>query len=322
MNIFSFKKSDKEQETQILGGLLGLCVGDALGVPYEFQSRDQVQHVSKMIGYGTHNKPAGTWSDDSSLTFCLVESLLGGYRKESLQQLFADWMYFGYWTHDDKLPFDIGNTTFKAVSKIRAGIQKEESGEVTVNSNANGSLMRIFPLIHYLSNVSEHEKFQIIEEVSAITHAHKRSKIGCSIYVEFGIQLIQEETPQKAYIKMKERINEYYQNEHEELMHYHRILHGDIANLVNDEIKSSGYIVDSLEASLWSFLTTSTYEEAVWKAIRLGEDTDTIGAITGGLAGLYYGERQIPKKWLKKIAKHKQIRSLATDYARFISRKS
>lgn len=313
--IFNVNRN-KQKSNVALSGLLGFCIGDALGVPVEFQSRDEINKVTTMIGYGTHNQPAGTWSDDSSLTFCLTESLIHGYDLNDVKQKMCDWYYFGYWNVNDKLPFDIGRTTFKALSKIKSGIALEEAGEKDEKDNGNGSLMRVLPLAFYLKDKKNEEKFPIIEEVSGITHAHIRSKIACSIYVEFAIQLLNYHPPGEAYERMKEVIIGYYKNKgyEEELNHFERILKQNISTYEECEIKSTGYVIDSLEACLWSFLTTTTFSEAVLKAVNLGEDTDTIGALTGGLAGIFYGENNIPKHWIRTIRKKSGIYDLSDRF--------
>ncbi|MFF2532480.1 ADP-ribosylglycohydrolase family protein [Brevibacillus sp. NPDC058079] len=140
-----------------------------------------------MTGFGTHNQPVGTWSDDSSMTFCLVENLIAGYDIEDLKKLFCNWYYYGHRTHNHNLPFDIGQSTFKALSNIKAGVSKSESGLSSENSNGNGSLMRVLPLAFYLRDAEDESKFTMVEEVSGITHAHMRSKIAFALYVEIAI---------------------------------------------------------------------------------------------------------------------------------------
>ncbi|PLS18899.1 hypothetical protein CVD28_00420 [Bacillus sp. M6-12] len=310
-------KSKNAFHEQVIGSLIGFTVGDALGVPLEFQSRQEAQGVSDMRGYGTHGQPKGSWSDDSSLTFCLVENLIEGYDIEKLKNSFCEWYYYGYWTHDGKLPFDIGQSTFKALSKIKAGISKGETGESSEKSNGNGSLMRVMPLSFYLKHtLSPNDKFPFIEEVSGITHAHIRSKIACSFYVEFAIQLLHDIQPKEAYQKTVRIITDYYtqQGFADELIYFERILQQDISLLEKEDIESSGYVIHSLEATLWCFLNHSTYREVVLSAIQLGGDTDTIGALAGGLAGMYYGYSTIPSKWVRKIARKNDIVDLSNRF--------
>lgn len=305
---------------QIKSALFGLCVGDALGVPVEFLSRHSFQQVTTMVGYGTHNKPPGTWSDDSSMTFCTVESLCKGFDLEDMKQNFCNWIYEGHWTHDGHA-FDIGITTSNVLARIKAGTSERESGEKDEYSNGNGSLMRILPFAFYAAHLPHKERFSHIEEASGITHAHIRSKIACSIYIEFAINLLQGETVLEAYQHMKPVIIEHYfkhQNE-DELAHFKRVLLEDIFTLKSTEIASSGYVVSTLEAALWCTLTTNSYREAVLKAVNLGDDTDTVGAVTGGLAGILYGFDHIPIHWINTISRKDDIIQLCDQFASSLS---
>jgi len=164
------------KRNKILGGLFGLCIGDALGVPFESCSRDELKKnpVTTMVGYGVHNQPAGTWSDDSSLTFCLADSLCQGFNLDDIAGKFCKWLYEGYWTPYGKT-FGVGNTTRQAISRLTKGVNPEEAGGKSEYSNGNGSLMRILPLAYYLENAEAPKKFEIIHQLSSITHAHPRS---------------------------------------------------------------------------------------------------------------------------------------------------
>lgn len=311
------KSSIEYKNEKVLSGLMGLCIGDALGLVAEFKSRDELKlnPIKDMIGYGTFSQPPGTWSDDSSLTFCLAESLCSGFDLEDISKKFCDWYYKGYWTPHGKA-FDIGITTKKSIYKIHMGENPEYSGGVDEYSNGNGSLMRILPLAYYLQNY-EDDKFEIIHKISSITHGHIRSKIACSIYIEIAMNLLKGYRPYEAYEKMKPIIINYYTSKgyNKELGNFNRILKGHIWKLRRNEIKSNGYVISTLEASLWCFLNTNSYSNAVLYAVNLGFDTDTTGAVTGGLAGIYYGIDCIPPKWIDKIAKKDDIVRLSTKFA-------
>lgn len=306
------------KKEKVLAGLSGLCVGDALGLVAEFKSREQLQSypIKDMMGYGTHGQPPGTWSDDSSLTFCLAESLCNGFDLKDIGKRFCDWYYEGYWTPYGKA-FDIGLTTQMAICRMYEGESPESSGEANEYSNGNGSLMRILPLAYYLENTENNDKFEIIHGVSAITHGHIRSKIACSIYVEVAINLLKGYCPYEAYEKMKEPIISYYASKgyETELENFNRILKEDVRSLKRKEINSNGYVVSTLEAALWCFLNAKNYYKAVMTAVNLGSDTDTTGAVTGGLAGLYHGIHSIPEKWLATIVKKDEIINLSTTFA-------
>jgi len=302
------------KKDRVIGGLVGVCVGDALGVPVEFVSRDKLRlnPIKDMVGYGTHNQPPGTWSDDSSLTLCLAESLCKGFDIHDIANKFIKWLYEGYWTPYGET-FDIGNTTYIAISRLKSGVNPLDAGPKDEFSNGNGSLMRILPLSFYLEKMKKEEQFEITHKVSRITHGHLRSQMACGIYIQIAINLLKEDPPEIAYKKAKEISLDYYSREPYvyELKHFDRILKSDIRKLSINSIKSTGYVIDTLEASLWSFLNSKTFKDAVLTAVNLGGDTDTIGAVTGGLAGIYYGYSAIPKDWVKKIAKVDEIIELS-----------
>lgn len=304
----------------VTNGLIGLAVGDALGVPVEFMDRHTYAPVTKMQGYGTHNQPPGTWSDDSSMAFCTAESLINGYDLIDMKGKFCEWYYDGFWTHNHKLPFDIGITTARVLLSIKMGNSQGVSGERSEFSNGNGSLMRILPVAFYTMGLPLAEKFRMVEEISAITHAHIRSQIACAIYVEMAQQLMVGKTPWEAYEAMKPVIMAHYFKEqnHEELAVFSRVLIDDLSKLEIDEIKSSGYVIDTLEASIWCLLTTDSFSDAVLKAVNLGEDTDTVGAVTGGLAGIHYGAEAIPQDWLQQLARYGDIVDLSMRLAESI----
>lgn len=306
-------------EYQVLSGLLGLCVGDALGVPVEFTTRAERLRspVTDMQGYGTYNQPPGTWSDDSSLTFCLAESLCDGFSLDAIAQSFCDWYDQGYWTPHGNV-FDIGMTTARALSRLRwEDASPLESGSRDIRSNGNGSLMRILPMAFYYKSLDFPDLIERVHQVSAITHAHLYSQMSCGIYISIAIRLLEGDTPTCAYLTGIQQIQQLYNHPPyvSELNQFTRILDGEIAQLSIDTIQSSGYVIYTLEASLWCFLTSQSYAEAVLKAVNLGEDTDTTAAITGGLAGIYYGFQKIPKTWIYQIARKKDIVDLAKRLA-------
>ena len=320
---------------QVLGGLFGVCVGDALGLPVQFASRRErkIKPVAGMSGYGAFDEPPGTWSDDSSLTFCLAESLCRGYDLSDIAERFVKWRFEGYWTPFGEA-FDVGITTDSAVKRLRNGINPLRSGDTAEECNGNGSLMRILPVVYAVRNLGVRDRFRMVHEVSAITHAHPRSLIACGIYVQTALYLLEGGTPAEAVEKMKDPVMRYYgvrpaMNPAEcgpphgsapgtdfrpEFPHFTRILESgveDFSALPEGDIRSSGYVVHTLEAALWCLLNARSYMETVLKAVNLGGDTDTTAAVAGGLAGMYHGFTAIPKLWVEMIAKKSEIEDLA-----------
>jgi len=306
-----------EKRSYIKDILLGVSVGDALGVPVEFRSRKSIQYnpVTDMIGYGTYNQPPGTWSDDSSLTFCLAESLLKGLDYNRIASNFVSWLYNATWTPYNEV-FDVGNATRQAIEQLRKGVNPIEAGGKDSNSNGNGSLMRILPLVFYLRNKSINEHFEIVKNVSSITHGHICSVIACFYYIKFALELISGKDKFFIYNELQQSLPKYLIDkaiDEKELKKYHRIFENNIYDYSENDINSSGYVVDSLEASLWCFMNSTNYSQAVLKAVNLGEDTDTTAAITGGLAALEYGYESIPKKWVNSLAQLDKIMALASE---------
>lgn len=310
-------------------GIMGLVVGDALGVPVEFTSRAErdADPVTGMRAYGTHSQPAGTWSDDSSMVLATMEwyDELEEWPEDykPLMDKFCAWLMHGEYTPYGT-NFDNGITVSRALMNYARGTDPVESGEKTENSNGNGSLMRILPtaLFHTTDLAFEHIHYpEKIYEMSSLTHAHARSKLGCLIYSKIIADIIHKpDEDKKDVVKYSLEVLERYLSEEEndkaivaEHDAYNRLW--DVESLIRiprSDIKSSGYVVDTLEAAIWCFLTTDSYKECVLKAVNLGDDTDTVGAVAGGLAGYYYGIDNIPSEWIDIIPKKDWILDLAS----------
>ncbi|MDN4619934.1 ADP-ribosylglycohydrolase family protein [Paenibacillus sp. PsM32] len=294
-------------------GIIGLLVGDAVGVPYEFLDRETIaRHPAvDMIGYGTHQQPAGTWSDDGALTVALLVSLIHHPELDTIDlgRRFIQWYRQGIWAARGEV-FDIGIATRKAIAHIEQDpTRPEQAGGNDEYSNGNGSLMRILPLIYKLVNKDAATRLDWITRVSSLTHRHPVSILGGLIYVEIGIQLLQlppSTTLKECYQQACQHINVQYAD-YPEIERYQRLLSGEIDQFPIEEISSSGYVVHTLEASIWVLLHTSNYREAILQAVNLGEDTDTTAAVAGGLAGIYYGYEQIPKEWLHPLARLEEM---------------
>lgn len=310
-------------ENIVKAGIFGVCVGDALGVPVEFRSREQLKcsPVTAMRAFGTHHQPLGTWSDDGSLTLCLADSLCGSYDLESISLKFLQWYNEEIWTPHGTV-FDIGIATSQAIHRIGKGTLPTLCGGTTEFDNGNGSLIRILPLLFYIKDFPITKRFDTVKEVSSITHGHIRSVLACFIYLELALEILKVKDKWEAYRNMQQTVREFLDHNpicsQNEMDKFHRILELKVNNydiaflhtLDEQEISSGGYVVHSLEASLWCFLNSEDYAEAVLKAVNLGEDTDTTGAITGGIAGIYYGFESIPKEWIDVVARREDIEKL------------
>jgi len=308
--------------------LLGLAVGDALGVPVEFIARAQrrADPVTGMRAFGTHHQPAGTWSDDASLTFCLAETLarpgglIGPPDLEDFGRRCVNWLQNGYWTAHGQT-FDVGNATRHAISRLARGhTPPETAGDTAESANGNGALMRILPLVFHQTwqaeNLDLNAAFALTHAVAGVTHGHPRSSLGCFLYLLVARELTRGHAPAAAYEQMRAAANTWLQAEAKEKVFqehpvYAAVLNGTLPTLAERDVQSSGYVVHTLEAALWCLLRHDTYAATVLEAVNMGDDTDTTGAVVGGLAGLAYGEAGIPAEWLAVLARRDDIEQLS-----------
>jgi ADP-ribosylglycohydrolase len=325
--MFNSNTSATASATAARAALLGLAVGDALGVPVEFIGREARRRdpVVDMRGYGTHHQPAGTWSDDSSLTFCLAETLARPGGRTGMPDL-ADfgrrainWLDMSYWTAHGQV-FDVGNATRYAIQNLRAGVAPTKAGPRSETDNGNGALMRILPLVFHdiwqAKILDLNAAWALTEATASVTHGHPRSSLGCFLYLLVARGLVAGLSPAAAYEQMRELATPWLQNVTipavVEDKHYQWwVLSGKLAEQPESNISSSGYVVHTLEAALWCLLKHDTYAATVLAAVNLGDDTDTTGAVAGGLAGLAYGEAAIPAEWLATLVRRADIEDLA-----------
>ena len=306
------------EKERIVGGLWGAVIGDALGVPVEFRGREERRRdpVTGMRGYGTFNQPPGTWSDDTSLILCTVESLIHGFNTADMGELFRKWYNEARWTAHGKV-FDVGISTRSALGRMNKGIKPELAGDSDDRSNGNGSLMRILPVALYSAHFPVAEVLKNVHRVSSLTHRHPRSQMACGFYCLVAVALVNGVGPDEAYRSGIDKFLTNYSKApySKELPQFSRIFSGSTPDLLETDIRSGGYVVETLEASLWSFLTTSSFSDAVLKAVNLGGDTDTTGCVTGGLAGIYYGVGTIPEEWTNQVARREKLHNLFDLFA-------
>ncbi len=306
--------------------LFGLAIGDALGVPVEFKYRSELAEnpVTGIRGYGTYNQPPGTWSDDSSLTFCLADSLCSGYNLTDIAFKFVAWRKAEIWTPHGEV-FDIGMTTHRSIGILEEILRKGDaqalhllSLEGDEYSNGNGSLMRILPLYFVIKDSPLTEQFETIWAVSALTHPHVRSALACFFYLRIYHYLVNKSQPLAAVENARSDFRKLLELQDivpAERAEFSRVLNTRFHRLPAEEIASDGYVINSLEASVWCFLRSQSYEQAILTAINLGEDTDTTAAIVGGLAGVYYGLEAIPQAWREALVKTDEIWELCNAFS-------
>ena len=295
------------QAQRIRALLLGVAVGDALGVPVEFRTRGSF-HIDGMRGHGSHDQPAGAWSDDTSLTLALADAMEDGrVALPRLARNFIAWHDTGAYTAHGTA-FDIGNATARAIGRLKRGVAPAQAGGVEERDNGNGSLMRVAPLVFLLAERSPEARFRLVRDVSSVTHAHAWSVTACFLLLEMLGKLLAGRPKDAAYAELRaEMAAPPAFLDAAALTRFRRILNADIRELQESEIRSSGFVIDTLEAALWCFLTTGTYRDAVLRAVNLGEDTDTTGAVTGALAPMAYGLEAIPAEWIAQLQGRQQI---------------
>lgn len=333
-----------DENDQIRGSLYGFFVGDALGVPVEFIGRSTLKSnpISDMEEYGTHHQPKGTWSDDSSMVLATIDSMYNNkevflqkeiFNYNDLMDRYSMWKNQAKYTPNEKV-FDIGITTADAISRYDNNKENVFAGNDSFNANGNGSLMRIIPLSLYTKYCILNgytmkllgDNYDVIKKFSSLTHAHSLSIMSCYIYNFFVSNYIDLQDLDKTYRRTQDHFQAIFegriQKDYGDLelykKYFNRLIYNDISKLNENDIKSSGFVVNSLEASLWCLLTSKSFEESVLKAVNLGEDTDTIGALTGALAGLVYGVNSIPKKWIDSLQRRDYLDDMVNKYIELI----
>lgn len=264
--------------------IYGFAIGDALGVPYEFKKRGTFE-CNDMVGHGTHNQPAGTWSDDTSMVLATMKSLANSEEidLDDIMSEFVSWRVGGSYTPYGTC-FDIGGTTASAIDKYVHGLVIEACGNTGEWSNGNGALMRMLPLAFMDLTAGQ------VDQIAELTHNTVRSNFFCEWYVKICSSIINNTfDPFDQYLGM-------------------------IRNLHISELDSSGYVVGTFISALWCFLNTDNYKDCVIQAVNLGDDTDTVAAIAGGLAGLYYGIDAIPSEWINRLANKELIDKIIAEF--------
>lgn len=289
------------KRNNIEGAIRGLIFGDALGVPYEFYRREYFDNpenkVTELVEGGAHGMPLGYWSDDSGLMLACMQSLMtgGNFVENAVQEMVYGWYRDGRYMNEDHI-FDIGCTTDRAFRNIVGGKTWKDSGLTDEATNGNGALMKVLPYSLCKHNKIAKENIGLVNnrtvvEMCGITHNHPISHIACLLYSEMIRDILDDGFIDYKSIPLRvdtlSEINGIDIQFSKYIKRYDQLKR--IKELDRSEINSSGYVVDTLIASVWCFETTNSYMECVCKAVELGGDTDTIGAIAGSLAGAKYG---------------------------------
>lgn len=289
-----------KKKDQIIGALIGLLVGDALGVPFEFYSSEELPFIDGIefeppaYFHRSHaGVPPGTWSDDGAQALCLLASLLecGKFDADDFAQKLVAWFREDYMAVDQM--FDVGIQTQRAVLNLRKGIPPLEAGLAEEKNNGNGSLMRVLPLALWHRGTNEELVADAFAQ-SAVTHGHLRSKLCCALYCLWARQTLNHE--ENAWDKAVAALNVIFPKGTPEYAELH-----DKILPEPEKVRGSGYVVDSLQAARWLNVKESSFEDVVKSAVLLGDDTDTTACIAGGIAGLKFGVNAIPTRWRENL---------------------
>lgn len=293
------------------GALLGLACGDALGTTVEFKPRGTFKPLTDIVGGGPFRLEAGQWTDDTSMALCLAESLITNKGMKLEDQLER---YLGWWKHGDNSVtgecFDIGTATSISLAVF------ESSGETYAGSEdpstaGNGSIMRLAPVPLFFANHDTDTILENCELSSVTTHRAATALHSCRLFGLLVRNALSAQTKEEIFGN-----NDIFSDAPTPIQQIASRTYLEKSDL---DIRGTGYVVESLEAALWAFETTSSFEEGALKAVNLGDDADTTGAVFGQIAGAFYGEKGIPKHWLKKLAWREKITRLADRLHSFSS---
>ena len=293
-----------EPSNRFRGCLLGLAAGDAVGTSVEFMPRGSFKPLSDMVGGGPFHLKAGQWTDDTSMALCLATSLVEcrGFEARDQMERYWDWYRNGAYSSTGDC-FDIGSTVRQALQRYKT-TDEPFSGSTDPYSAGNGSIMRLAPVaMAYYPN--QHFVWHYAAESSRTTHAAAECLDACRLLGDILYQALSGAGKAETLLSTAP---ERFQAES-----IQKIARGDYREKTDANIRGTGYVVQSLEAALWCFWVTDSFESAILTAANLGDDTDTTAAICGQVAGAFYGESGIPDRWLDKLAMRDEIASLANE---------
>lgn len=287
-------------EDRYLGSMLGLVCGDALGTSVEFCPRGSFPLVTQMQGGGPFSLRPGYWTDDSSMALCLAESLLAksGFDPNDQMGRYANWWQWGYWSSTGEC-FDIGMTVRDALQRFLT-TGEAFAGSTDPMSAGNGSLMRLAPVVLFF-HPDLHAVVQHCAQSSRTTHAAPEAIECCKVLGWIMSRALNGDDKQRMLAVEGLDLFE---------PKVIALAKGDYRDKGRDDVAGTGYCVASLEAALWCFWRTTTFEAAVLEAVNLGDDADTTAAITGQLAGAFYGVSAIPSHWLDPLHMRSEIASV------------
>jgi ADP-ribosylglycohydrolase len=302
-------RSIMETKDRFRGCLLGLAVGDAVGTTLEFKPPGSFKPIIGMAGGGPFRLEPGQWTDDTSMALCLATSLVekNGFDPKDQMDRYCRWQEEGYLSSNGRC-FDIGNTVAAALRRYRQ-TGDPIAGSMNPHSAGNGSIMRLAPVPMFCFNHPE-EAIEKSAESSRTTHGAAACLDACRYFAALLIGALSGQGKEEILSSQYTPVPGFW-DRRPLISEIDEIACGSFKRKNPREIQGTGYVVRSLEAALWSFYKSDSFEAAILKAANLGDDADTTAAICGQVAGAYYGESGISKKWLDKLAMRKEIATLA-----------
>jgi ADP-ribosyl-[dinitrogen reductase] hydrolase len=291
------------------GALLGLAAGDALGTTLEFKPPGTFTPITEMVGGGPFNLAPGQWTDDTSMALCLAESLIESNGFDPIDQLsrYVRWKRHGHHSSTDKC-FDIGGTVLSALARFER-YSLPWSGSTDEYSAGNGSIMRLAPVPLYFANDPEVAIARSADS-SRTTHGAREAIDACRYLAGLIIGALQDRSKNDLLAPLFTPVAGLWDRE-PLAPKINDIAAGSFLRREPPEIKGSGYVVRSLEAALWAFAKSTSFEHGALLAVNLGDDADTTGAVYGQLAGAYYGVAGIPERWRSKLARLETLERFA-----------
>ena len=304
---------------KLKGGIFGLLVGDALGVPYEFHPSEDIPSLDKIemqppVGFSRahHGVPIATWSDDGAQALCLLDSLIcvGRFDLKDFSDKVLAWYDEGLWAVDRNV-FDVGVQTGMALDAYRGGLAPEKCGLIRPDGKGNGALMRVLPLALWHEGANEQLVIDAHSQ-SLITHGNITNLVCCGLYVLIARYLLEGFIFGDALSSAVAELRRIYSSMPEYLEEFEFRLCPDEPDIWHG--KGGGYVIDSLRSAVMIMKRAKSYEEAVKQAIALGDDTDTTACITGGLAGIVFEYDGIPSRWLDELRSKCQVDELLAKW--------
>lgn len=294
---------NKRLTSRYSGSLLGLAVGDALGVAVEGYERGSFEKVTEITGRPSWELPAGCWTDDTSMALCLADSLIvcNGFDPMDQMKRYVKWYREGYRSSIGRC-FDIGVATYKALDRFEES-ENHYAGDIDPRTAGNGSLMRLAPIAIYFYP-DRNRMIEYASLSSKTTHGATECLEACELFASVLFWAFEGESKDKLLNQSSMKFLS---------PKIKAIADGDYLDWEPNDCASTGYVLDSLQAALCCFNSTDSFEEALITAVNLGGDADTIAAITGQIAGAYYGVEEIPKRWLEKLHQRDEIQILAAQ---------